>query len=217
MSTTAVPTAPRITVQQEGIDPAASSLDQIFQNATRNMYPRLALLEGLAGSRDDHKRRGSSRNDTIEARRGFLDAFACLCDVEKGGATVTAAALRKLPRRTTLWLAANEGIRPEVKVHADSILQTLKRVESGNQVEIQDDILRFAVQACHPRINYYKGVMKNDAMKCRMRLRHEMRDEIGALHLFLFKAYADHRSETLEGETQETIGAIAQHNPRGSS
>ncbi len=187
MTTNAVPTAPRAMVQQEGIDSAALSLDQIFQSAARNMYPKLALLEALAGFKDGYKGRGRSSDDICEARRDFLDSFAYLCDVEKGGATVTAAALQKLLHSNILWLAANEGIRRDVKVYAESILQMLKVVESGNQVEVQDDILRLAVQNCHSRISYYKGVMQKYARNCRMQLRQEKEDEIGAVRLFLFK------------------------------
>lgn len=185
MTTNAIPTAPRAMVQQEGIDSAALLLGQIFQNATRNMYPRLALLEALAGFKDGYKRRGRSSDDICEARRDFLDCFAYLCDVEKGGATVTAAALQKLLLSNILWLAANEGIRRDVKVYAESILQMLKVVESGNQAEVQDNILRLAVQKCHSRINYYKGVMQQYARNCRMQLRQEKEDDIGAVPLFL--------------------------------
>ena len=94
MTTNAVPTAPRAMVLQEGMDSAVSSSDQIFRSATRNMYPKLALLEALAGFKDSYKRRGRSDDVICEARRDFLDSFAYLCDVEKGGATVTAAALQ---------------------------------------------------------------------------------------------------------------------------
>jgi hypothetical protein len=174
-------------VQQEGIDSADSSPDQIFRSVTRNIYPKLALFEALAGFKDDYKRRGRSDDVICEARRDFLDSFAYLCDVEKGGATVTAAALQKLHHSNILWLAANEGIRRDVKVYTESILQMLKVVESGNQVEVQDDILRLAVQNCHSRLNYYKGVMQRYARNCRMQLRQEMGDDIGAVGLFLFE------------------------------
>lgn len=187
MTINVVPTAPRAMVQQEGIDSAALSSDQIFQNATRNMYPKLVLFEALAGFKDDYNPRGRSSDDICEDRRDFLDSFAYLCDVEKGGATVTAAALQRLPYSNILWLAANEGIRRDVEVYAKSILQMLKVVESGNQVKVQDDILRLAVQNCHSRLNYYKGIMQKYARNCRMQLRQETGDDIGAVRLFLFE------------------------------
>jgi hypothetical protein len=186
MATNGVPTAPRAMVQQVGIDSAALSSDQIFRSVTKNMYPKLALLEALAGFKDGYKRRGRSDDVICEVRRDFLDSFAYLCDVEKGGATVTAAALQKLLHSNILWLAANEGIRRDVKVYAESILQMLKAAESGNKVEVQDDILRLAVQNCYSRINYYKGFMQKYARNCRMQLRQEMGDDVGAVRSFLF-------------------------------
>jgi hypothetical protein len=185
MTTIAIPSAPRAMVQQEGSGSAVSSLDQMLQSATRNMYPKLALLEALASFKDGYKQRGRSSDDICEARRDFLDSFAYLCDVEKGGTTVTATALQKLLHSNILWLAANEGIRRDVKTYADSILQKLRGVESGNQVQVQDDILRLAVQNCSVRIKYYKSIMQKYARNCRMQLRQELGD-IGAIRLFLF-------------------------------
>jgi hypothetical protein len=146
----------------------------------------LALLEALARSKDGHKRREQSSDDVCEARREFLDSFAYLCDVDKGGATVTAAGLQKLLHSNILWLAANEGIRGDVKNYAEDILQKLKEVESRTQEAVQNDIFRLAVAKCNSRIEYYKDEMRRYARNCRMQLRQGIReqgirDEIGMI------------------------------------
>jgi hypothetical protein len=189
MTNVTIPSAPRAMIQQEWSNSSVSSLDQILQSATKNMYPKLVLLEALVSFKDGPKPRERSRDDICEARRDFLDSFAYLCDVEKGGATVTATGLQKLPHTNMLWLAANKGIRGDVETYAKDILQKLKGLESGNQVKIQEDILRLAVQNCRSRIEYYKGKLQEYARRCRMQLRQlrqKLGDDIGAARLFLF-------------------------------
>jgi len=184
MTTNTIPTAPRAMIQQDGIDLAALPLDQGLRSATRSMYPKIALLEALAGWKDGYTRRGHSSDSICEARRDFLDSFAYLCDIEKGGPTVTAAALQRLPLSNILWLAANKGIRRDVKIYAERMLQLLQVVNPGNQVEVQDDVLRLAVQTCHSRIKYYKGVMQPYARNCRMKLRQEKGNGMGIVRSF---------------------------------
>lgn len=181
MAMAAIPTGPRAMARQEGGESALSLEDQILESAATEMYPKLVLLEALAGFKGDHKERKPSNDRICEARRDFLDCFAYLCDVEKGGPTVTATALQKLPHSNILWIAANEGVRNGVKIYADNILQRLRRVEPGNQTEVQDDILRLAAENCSSRIEHYKGLMQKHATKCRMQLRHGTRGEIGAV------------------------------------
>ena len=161
----------------------ALSSDRVFQTAAKNLYPRLALLEALQGFKDGHKRREGPGDEICEARRDFLDSFAYLCDVEKGGATVTAAGLQKLPLSNLLWLAANEGIRKDIELYAENIRQKLMEANLETQEVIQDDIFRLAVEKCKSRIEFYKDKMQKYAKKCRMRLKHETRDEIGMVRL----------------------------------
>lgn len=180
MSAAATPQAPRAMVQQEGeIDSTASSLERIFHSAAKRLYPRLALFEALAKFKDGHKRRAQSSDDICEARRDFLDSFAYLCDVEKGGASVTAAGLQKLSLGNILWLAANEGIHRDVKMYAESMLRKLKEVDAETQKAVEDDIFRLAVEKCNPRIVFYKDEMQKHARNCRVQLRQEMRDDTG--------------------------------------
>jgi hypothetical protein len=185
MSAGAIPQAPRAMVQQGKSDSIASRLERIFHSAANNLYPRLALLEALARFKDGHKQREQSTDDICEARRDFLCSFAYLCDVEKGGATVTAAGMQKLPHSNILWLAANEGIRKDVKLYAEGILQKLKDVGPGNQEPVRNEIFRLAVEKCNSRIEYYRVEMQKYARNCRMQLRRDIQDDIGAIQLCL--------------------------------
>jgi hypothetical protein len=175
----ATPQAPRAMVRQAESESTASSLERIFHNAAKRLYPRLALFEALAKFKDGHKGRAQSSDDMCEARRDFLDSFAYLCDVEKGGATVTAAGLQKLPLSNILWLAANEGISRDVEKYAENMLRKLRKVDSETQKAVEDDIFLLAVEKCSSRILFYKDEMQKYARKCRMQLGQEMRDGTG--------------------------------------
>ena len=181
MSAIAAPRAPRAMVEQGKVDSVALSLEQIFEDAAKVLYPRLALFEALAKFKDRHTRRQQSNDDICEARRQFLDAFAYLCDIEKGGATVTAAGLQKLPYSNFLWLAANEGIPEDVLVYATRILQRLKEVDSQTQKAVQEDIFQLVVEKSSPRLEFYKTAMQKHARNCRMQLRQENSEDIGAI------------------------------------
>lgn len=181
MSIISVPTAPRAMLPKASGDSTASlsSLEQIFATASKEVYPRLALFEALAQFKDEHQPRAPSSDDVVEARRAFLDSFAYLCDVQKGGQTVTAAGLQKLPYSNVLWLAANEGIRSDVKTYAESVLSKLLSVDPSTQRIVEDAVFHFAVEKCNSRIVTYKDDMQKYARNCRMQLRRETQNEAG--------------------------------------
>ena len=154
-------------------------LEPVFNNAAKRLYPRLALFEALAKFKDDHKRRESSKDKVCEARRDFLDSFAYLCDIEKGGGFVTATGLQKPPFGNILWLAANEGIREDVKPYAETILQKLKNITPDTRLAVRADIFQLVVEKSSPRMAFYKSEMQKYARNCRMQLRRIMRDETG--------------------------------------
>ncbi|KAH8591392.1 hypothetical protein B0O99DRAFT_654495 [Bisporella sp. PMI_857] len=154
------------------------SFERDVNSVVKSLYPRLALLEALVGFRDEHQRREPSGDEICEARRDFLDAFAYLCDIEKGGATVTAAGLQKLLHSNILWLAANEGIRKDVETYAEVILRTIRGANLETQEAVQEDIFQLAVEKCKARIEFYKDEMQRYATRCRMRLRSQNQDEI---------------------------------------
>ncbi|KAF2191902.1 hypothetical protein K469DRAFT_655093 [Zopfia rhizophila CBS 207.26] len=152
--------------------------EQIQQDEARKLYPRLALFEALSGFKDKQKPRQRSEDTICEARRDFLDSFAYLCDVQKGGKTVTAAALQKLHISNFLWLAANEGVGDDILDYAMDVLEKLKTATSENQSTLQDSIFRLAVEKCKPRIQFYRDEVQKYARNCRMALRHRERDDI---------------------------------------
>lgn len=155
------------------------SVEHIYQGAQEQVYPRLLLYEALARHKGSHEARILSSNHVCEARRDFLDAFAYLCDVEKGGGTVTAAGLQKLLKSNILWLAANEGIRPEVKQYAEELLGKLKKLSMSNESAIRNAIFAQAVDMCAPRIAFYKTQVQEYARNCRMQLRSEEMSDVG--------------------------------------
>jgi hypothetical protein len=169
-----------------------SYLEQIFANASKELYPRLALFETLAQFGNRQERRIPSGDDAIEARRDFLDSFTYLCDVQKGGATVTAAGLQKLPHSNMLWLAANEGIRGDIKIYAETILSKLLSVDPSSRGTVENQIFQLAIENCKPRIAAYKEELQKYARNCRMQLRKESRNEAGEIcHHFQIKCIGE--------------------------
>lgn len=185
MSTALIPTAPRAMLSEVLSSPAASNgaLEQLIATATKELYPRLALFEAIAQFKNDHERRIPSGDEIVEARRNFLDSFAYLCDVEKGGGTVTAVGLQKLFYSNILWLAANEGVRDDIKIYARVILSHLKSVDLNNERIVQETIFHLAVKNCDSRISIYKEEVRRYARNCRMQLRSEAKSEDGEISL----------------------------------
>lgn len=185
MSTALIPTAPRAMLSEVQSNPAtsAAALGQFFTSATKEMYPRLALFEAIAQFKNDHERRIPSGDDIVEARRNFLDSFAYLCDVEKGGGTVTAVGLQKLTYSNILWLAANEGVRDDIKIYARVLLSHLKSVDLNNERTVQETIFHLAVMNCDSRISIYKEEVRRYARNCRMQLRSEAKSHAGEISL----------------------------------
>lgn len=180
--TSNIPQAPRAMVHR-GYSTSGSFLEQIQEVESKKLYPRLALLEALSGFKDKHKPRQRSEEPECEARRNFLDSFAYLCDVQKGGSTVTAAALQRRPYSDFLWLAANEGIRDDIRVYATNILVNLRTATLENKSILQDTIFALAVEKCKPRIQFYRENVQKYATNCRMSLRHREKDDIGMMRL----------------------------------
>jgi hypothetical protein len=166
---------------QEASEYPAFFTERVFPDVVKRLYPRLALFEALAKFKDGPQRRANSNDEICEARRDFLDSFAYLCDTQKGGASVTAAALQKLRLSNILCLAANEGIHTELKIYAENILRKLKEVGPDLQKAVADDIFQLAVEKCSGRVEFYKDEMQKHARKCHMQLRQETRSEIGVV------------------------------------
>ncbi|KIW12810.1 hypothetical protein PV08_07997 [Exophiala spinifera] len=177
MSVSTAPRWPRAMGQNGTSDSSVSTWEPLFQSVAAKLYPRLALFKALAGFKDAHRQREPSGDVICEARRDFLGSFAYLCDTDKGGATVTAAALQKLLHSNILWLAANEGMDKETISYAERILQKLKELESRPPKAVHEEIFRLVVDRCTPRINFYISKLKMYARNCRMQMRQEMPSE----------------------------------------
>jgi hypothetical protein len=145
-------------------------LGRVDQFASQNVYPALLLFEQLTqgGFSGGHKARQATENPEQKACRDFLDSFSYLCDVEKGGATVTAAAIQQRAKSYRLWLAANDGIRDGVKAYAEAILEKAKRfaAETANRQEIREDVFQLAVEKCRLRLTFYRKHVRRYAEKC---------------------------------------------------
>lgn len=150
------------------------SLEQTIQDAKKTLYPRLALYEGMAKFNGGPERRRPQGDVVVETRRDFLESFAYLCDIEKGGATVTATGLQRLSYCNILWLSANEGLHRQVKAYAEVLRQKLVAMTPENQSTLQEEIFRRAVQMCTPRLLFYKAEVQKYATRCRMALREEL-------------------------------------------
>lgn len=179
----ATPTAPRAMMQRTAGDSAVPipTPEQILKDAPKGLYTKLVLFKALNQYRDEHKHRAQSADNITEDRRGFLDGFAYLCDIKKGGATVTATALEKRPLSNFLWLAANERIGEDVRKYAETILSLLQHVNPDTQQAAQDDIFKLAIDQCKNRIELYKSEMQKYAKRCRMELRRQKRDDTGMI------------------------------------
>jgi hypothetical protein len=141
------------------------------------------LFHALAKFKDRQKSRHESADTICEARRNFLDSFAYLCDVEKGGKTVTATALQSLAESDFLWLAANEGIRDDILGYATSVLQKLKTVSLENERAVKKYVFSLAVEKCRPRIQFYRDQVQKYATHCRTELEKWAEDDLGMCNL----------------------------------
>ncbi|KAI1334505.1 hypothetical protein F5Y15DRAFT_287442 [Xylariaceae sp. FL0016] len=149
-------------------------MTSFLDEAGKTFYPRLLLYATLAGYKSTSEPRQPSSDDSSEIRRKFLDSFAYLCDYKKGGATVTAAALQKLPCGNILWLAANEGIDIVTKNYAKHLLRLIQNVQEGTKNATIDVVIRSVVDGCAPRLSFYGDKAKRSATICRMKLRREL-------------------------------------------
>jgi hypothetical protein len=154
-------------------------LNQIQTDESRSLYPRLIFFEALSGFKDKPLSRERTTDTVCNIRRDFLDSFAYLCDVQKGGSTVTASALQKSSGRVYLWLAANQGIRQDVLTYANNMLHCLQQVTTENLDATTNTIFLLALEMSRPRISVYKTEVQKYATTCRTRLKSRLQTNIG--------------------------------------
>lgn len=180
-------------------------MEQILSDVKKTFYPRLILYGAIAEFHSGIKQSQPSTDPVTNSRRHFLDSFSYLCDFEKGGKTVTAAALQKLPRGNILWLAANEGIRHDVEAYARDICRSLINMEPESKPVVRDHIFQRAVQFCTPRLAFYKGLLRKHARNCRMQLGIERQRQEGRNHVSLSTDVTKLSSEHSSSKAQEAF------------
>ena len=134
------------------------------------LYPRLLLLHLLSSFRGDNVERQSDESATKssldEQRRDFLNGISYLCDIEKGGGTVTAAPLQKLTFSNFLWLAANQGVSLHIERFIRFVLDELKDMNSHNRESKEMMIFHDAVNLASRRMQFYRTTMAIFSQEC---------------------------------------------------
>lgn len=74
---------------------------------------------------------------------------------KRGGATVTATGLQRLNHSNILRLAANEGIRSEIKARTQTVLLKLKSVDASTRTVIENEVFDLAAKNCKSQIQTY--------------------------------------------------------------
>lgn len=119
----------------------------------------LLLLRAICPLDVHHVERCPASEEYVNELRDFLDSFSYLCDIRKGGGTVTAAAIRtwRAKNINILWLAANEGVGKDVKSHAEWMVAKLKTANESNGPDIENSVFTASVKLAKHRIQYYKS------------------------------------------------------------
>lgn len=161
--------------------PPTELLAERTSNDQDAFYLKLILYSTISPFKAKHSDRGTSAelpSATTELRRDFLDRLSYLCDVDKSGATVTAAAMQyKNANFNVLWLAANEGIRDEVKSFVETTMERLRAVDAENSDNTRNAILQDAVGKGEQRFQFYRNKMLGFAKQCRDELDGPTEDE----------------------------------------
>jgi len=160
-------------------DPQAPEQDFLTDSSSgdQSFYSKLLLYSMLEPYKGYHVERQHSQDavhDTrslSEMRRDFLDKISYLCDTEKGGATVTAAALQHLPLGNILWLTANEDVKADTKDFINRIVRKIVAVNESNAKTIENAIFSESVRWAYPRMLFYRRQMVKLAGQCREALK----------------------------------------------
>jgi hypothetical protein len=129
------------------------------------------LLHTLNPIRGDRRRRPKLPNDLHDIshdilRDRFLDAVAYICDKEKGGDTVAAAALQDHPEGPILVLASNSLITDNTLAVLKDIFRLMRslKFETAKQDEkkkLEDDIVRKLAELGRSRLKDYQSLARS--------------------------------------------------------
>lgn len=136
-------------------------LDNKYRLLSR-FYEPLVLLRTLGQTRGQHVSHADYSSTETSARRQFLNDLAFMCDFEKGGDTVTAAAIQNLPEQAIIWIAANTNHDEKVVKFISSILRKLKGILPNTTVDkAQVDLIAFkCIEFNKNRIKAYKRLLQ---------------------------------------------------------
>jgi hypothetical protein len=99
----------------------------------------------------------------------FVNKLAQLCDIERGGKTVTALAVLQYPDHIQYRFTSNNRETRELddtQKFITTILNALGKAEKRNVQGIASNILRTSLCFTRPRVEAYVKTMKNEVTRC---------------------------------------------------
>jgi hypothetical protein len=143
-------------------------------------------IRGAHLQRPTLDRARSSEYGNGELRRTFVDKLAYICDYAKGGDSVTAIALQRLPETVVFVVAANNNVRPRVTGLLHSILSQLKDCSAltpEQSVQLRDIIGAQCIDLSKSRVETYRRFLREPLRRCIATLQ-QSRGDYGAYGRF---------------------------------
>jgi hypothetical protein len=111
-----------------------------------------------------------SELDNCNLQCSFLDRLAYICDFKKGGATVTAIALKQRPVGVVFWVVANENVKGNIVKALKNILKGLAGLDgtTGNEwvAMVEEKTFRCAAKLGMPQVESYWHSMQVSLREC---------------------------------------------------
>jgi hypothetical protein len=110
----------------------------------------------------------------------FVNKLAQLCDIERGGKTVTALAVLQYPDHIQYRFTSNNrepGELNRTQKFITTILNALDRAEKRNAQGITSNILRTSLCFTRPRVEGYVKALKDEVARCISAIQRENTDE----------------------------------------
>ena len=104
-----------------------------------------------------------------KAFHNFLNKFAQLCDIERGGKTVTALAVLQYPDHIQYRFTSNQREQEELdytQAFITSVLFALGRAEGCDVQDLTSSILRKSLSFTRPRVEIYVNALKKEVTSC---------------------------------------------------
>jgi len=104
-----------------------------------------------------------------KAFHNFTNKFAQLCDIERGGKTVTALAVLQYPDHIQYRFTSNQREQEELdytQAFITSVLFALGRAEGCDVQDLTSSILRKSLSFTRPRVQIYMNSLKREVTSC---------------------------------------------------